>query len=328
MKVAVVGVGAMGCLLGAQLGDIGDVTLIGHWPEQVRAIRDVGIWLEHPDGSRTHHRPLITDNPGEIGPVDLALVLVKSRQTSEAAETIAEILKPDGLAITLQNGINNCSTLRGVLGIDRVTLGVTSEGATVLGVAEIRHAGHGPTHIGRDSSLGGPQLDMLAAGVELFIKAGFETYLVEETDSLVWGKLAINAAINPLTALLRVPNGFLLDHEELVDIMELAAQEVANVAAAQGIALPFPNAAERAKEVARATGNNQSSMFQDVARGVPTEIEAICGAVARIGREHGVSTPVNIRLCRLVKRIEENGSLMRDAGDVKTLIQLLDHEDL
>jgi 2-dehydropantoate 2-reductase len=328
MKIAIVGIGALGCLLGAYLGDAGDVIMIGHWPEQVRTIRQYGLGLEYPTGRRTFHRPAITDNPADVGPVDVALVVVKSRQTADAARTVAEILKPDGLAITLQNGLNNCATLREVLGESRVTLGVTSEGATVLGVAEVRHAGRGPTHFGRDAMLGRPQLALLPGVVDLFNRAGFEAHLVDDTDGLVWGKLAVNAAINPLTALLRVPNGFLIEHEALIDIMTRAAREVAAVADAQRILLPFPDAAERALEVAQATAANRSSMLQDVMRGAPTEVEAICGAVARIARELGVYTPINVRLCRLVRQVEAGNPPLLEKGDVAGLLRLLDLESI
>lgn len=328
MRIGVVGIGALGCLLGAYLGDVGDVTLIGHWPEQVATVRQTGLWLEHPDGRRTHHMPAITDDPAEVGLVDVALVVVKSRQTSDAAYTAARLLKPNGLVITLQNGLNNCATLRETLGQSRVTLGVTSQGATVLGVARVRHAGHGPTYFGRDSALGPAQLERLPEVVEYFNKAGLQSHLMENIDGLVWGKLAVNAAINPLTALLRVPNGFLVEHDSLIGIMRKAACEVADVAHAQGIELPFPDAAEQALKVARATTGNRSSMLQDIDRGVPTEVEAICGAVARVARDLAVSTPVNIRLCRLVRKIEDGKPPLVEPGDVDGLLRLLADESI
>jgi len=326
MNIAVVGVGAMGCLLGASLGGLSDVILVGHWPEQVAAIAQHGLWLEHPDGRRSHHWPRITADIAAVGRVDVALVAVKSRQTAVAAAEIAQFLAPGGLAVTLQNGLNNRATLRGVLGDRRVSLGVTSEGATVLGVAKVRHAGHGLTHFGRDEALGEAQKARLPELVDLFNRAGFDTQLVDDIDGLVWGKLAVNAAINPLTALLRVPNGFLLEHEPLVALMSEAAREVAAVADAQGIALPYDDAAARAIAVARATAANRSSMLQDVQRGAPTEVEAICGAVARVGREWGVPTPVNIRLCRLVRQTESGDPPLATAGDVAGLLHLMSKE--
>jgi 2-dehydropantoate 2-reductase len=125
---------------------------------------------------------------------------------------------------------------------------------------------------------------------------------------LIWGKLAINAGINPLTALLRVPNGALLESTWARGIMGQAAHEVAAVAAARGIILPFEDAAARAEEVARQTAANRSSMLQDVLRSVPTEIEAICGAVIRAGEAARIETPANRMLYNLIKAVEESYS--------------------
>jgi 2-dehydropantoate 2-reductase len=321
MRIAIVGVGAMGCLLGAGLSAVADVTLLGHWPAQLAALRRDGLRLEHPDGGHSHHRLTVADDPAAVGRVPVALVAVKSRQTPDAARLIDRLLAADGLALTLQNGLNNRAALRAVLGRERVALGITSQGTTVIGPGIVRHAGHGPTYIGRDAALGPAQQACLPALAALLNAAGFDTRLVDDTDALAWGKLAVNAAINPLTALLRVPNGFLLQHEALPAIMRRTADEVAAVAAAQSIVLA-ENAADRAVAVAWATAANRSSMLQDVERGAPTEIDAICGAVARAGESVGVATPLNDRLCRLVHQLE-SGPPPIAAGDVAALLALL-----
>jgi 2-dehydropantoate 2-reductase len=245
----------------------------------------------------------VTNDLSKIPPVDIVLILVKSYQTTRAARQAANILRPGGLVLTLQNGVGNLEKLAETIGLGRVTLGVTAQGATITAPGWLRHAGEGPTHLAR---LPGKekQLEQVA---KLFNEAGLPTALVESADSLVWGKLAINAAINPLTALLELPNGALSQDETLRRIMSAAANEVAEVAAKQGIPLPFADAACRAIEVSRATANNRSSMLQDISRGAPTEIEAISGAVVRWGRRLGVPTPVNGRLLRLIKDKEKQG---------------------
>ena len=126
--------------------------------------------------------------------------------------------------------------------------------------------------------------------------ARFTVEVVADAKSLVWGKLVVNTAINPLTALLRVPNGELLQRPSARTVMSALAKETASVASAQKVSLPFENPIEAAENVARKTASNHSSMFQDVRRGAPTEIDAICGAVTRAGERHGVPTPVN-RVC-------------------------------
>ena len=133
--------------------------------------------------------------------------------------------------------------------------------------------------------------------------AKFNVDVVDDAQSLVWGKLVVNAAINPLTALLRVPNGELLERSSAREMMRALADEVAQVAKAEGIRLPFPDPAAAAEEVAFKTAGNHSSMLQDVLRGAPTEIDAICGAVTRTAQKHNLQVPANWSCWKLVKAI-------------------------
>lgn len=311
----------MGCLFAARLEVAAEPILIGSWPEQIAAIRQQGLRLEHPDGRTTHHHPPITDDLQSVGKVKLALVLVKSRQTGNAAAAAAEILAPDGLALTLQNGLNNLSRLQSTLGRDRAALGVTSEGATLLSPGLVRHAGHGQTHL----AYGSFGRKRLAPICDLFQAAGLTTYLVENADDILWAKLAVNAAINPLTALLRIPNGVLAEHETTRVLMSQIAAEVATVAQAQGIDLTAEEAGERAIAVAEATAVNRSSMLQDIERGVQTEIEAICGAVVEAAERWGVAVPLNGRLLQLIKQAESGNPPITSVADIEQLTRLVDN---
>jgi len=301
MREAVVGSGAMGCLFGAKLSQVAEVTLVGHWPAQLTALREHGLRLIQPDGrSQTYHLP-VTNDPQTAALADLVLILVKSHQTQQAAKTAQQLLSADGVALTLQNGLGNLEQLTAVLGPRRSNLGITSEGAALLEPGVVRHAGTGHTYIADVAETAVPP----QAIVTLFQAAGFQTSLAADTAGLVWGKLAINAGINPLTAVLRVPNGFLAENETARQLMQQAAEEVAQVAEAQGIQLPFADVAAQALAVAQATAANHSSMRQDLANGRPTEIAAICGAVVEYGRRFQVPTPVNEVLQTAVQQAEQ-----------------------
>jgi 2-dehydropantoate 2-reductase len=301
----------MGSLFGSRLSRLAHITLIGNWADQIETVRRDGLTITYPDGSLTHHPLRITNRLTEVPPADLALILVKSHQTARAAHQAAQILKPNGLAITLQNGLGNLEILAQEVGSQRAGLGITAQGATMLAPGRLYHAGQGPTHLAQISG----QEKRLAEIAALFNAAGLETTLVDNPDSLVWGKLAINAGINPLTALLGVPNGELTKNENWRDLMAAAATEVAHVAAAQGLKLPFADVASRTAEVSQATASNRSSMLQDVSRHAPTEIDAISGAVVNFGRRLGIPTPVNEFLLRMVKAKER---LMLEPWNVGT----------
>jgi 2-dehydropantoate 2-reductase len=138
--------------------------------------------------------------------------------------------------------------------------------------------------------------------------ADFQVHIVDDARSLIWGKLVINSAINPLTALLRVKNGELLERPSARQLMGQLARETAQIAGAEKIALPFSDPAAAAEEVAHKTAANQSSMLQDVLRGAPTEIDAICGAIVKTAQKHGLEAPANLACWQLVKALTESGT--------------------
>jgi 2-dehydropantoate 2-reductase len=292
-QLHIIGTGALACLFGARLASVAEVTLIGTWPAGLSALRAHGITVEGeaPVPIQAAH---LTD---PIRPADFALILVKAWQTPLVSAHLSGWLKAGGLALTLQNGIGNWEQLTSALGVERAWPGITTQGATLLGPAHVREGGRGQTHLPDQ-----PQLLPLAQALR---QAGFAISRspVSNLQSLLWGKLVVNCGINALTALLRVPNGELLNRPQAAQLMERAATECARVAQAATIALPFADPVEQVRAVARATAHNHSSMFQDILRGAPTEVDAINGAVTRMGADGGVPTPVNETLWRLVKAL-------------------------
>ncbi len=301
MQVTILGIGAMGCLFGSRLSAHADVTLIGSWPEQIEALQRGPLRVIAPDGREEQALVRVATRVEGLAAADLVLILTKAYKTAQAAEAAAKAIKPDGLALTLQNGLGNLETLAQHVGAARAALGVTMQGATTDGPGVLRLGGSGPTYLATRAEIA-PQV---AATAALFERAGFEVHIVDDVTGLMWGKLAINAAINPMAALLRITNGALLSSAWVRQVMRQAAQEVCAVAKAQGITLPFPDAAAQAERVAEMTGANRASMLQDVLRGAETEIEAICGAVVQAGQKLGVPTPTNALLHCLVKSLEE-----------------------
>jgi 2-dehydropantoate 2-reductase len=299
-QIKIIGSGALGSLFAAFLEKHAEISMLSHWNEQIETVRSRGLTLLDQEGISTSHYLSITNNPSDLQPVQLALVLVKSYQTARAAYELAPIMAPDGLVITLQNGMGNLEVLQAVLGNGRVIQGVTAQGATMMGPGQVRHAGHGPTYLAQTPS----KRRQVSDFVDLLNRAGLPAQITEDVKSLQWGKLAINTGINPLTAVLRVPNGYLVQHQAARLVMCAAAEETASVARKLEISLPYPDASARVTEVAEATAENLSSMLQDVLRGSPTEIDAINGAVANYGRQIGIPTPINDELWRRVREIQ------------------------
>jgi 2-dehydropantoate 2-reductase len=148
----------------------------------------------------------------------------------------------------------------------------------------------------------------LAAVVEIFRRAGFECQSRKDIGAVLWEKLVINVGINPLTALLRVPNGALLELPHAWEVAVAAAAEAQGVAVAAGFNLGG-DAEARLRQVCTATAANRSSMLQDILAGRPTEIEALNAQVVSRGRALGLATPVNDLLTLLMRAAEQSASL-------------------
>lgn len=293
-NILLVGTGALATLFAARLSAAGYfVSMLGTWREGLNALRENGARLVDADGNEQAYPVFATDNPNEVRGAKYALALVKSWQTERAARQLKEALAKDGLALTLQNGLGNRETLIRDLGAERVFLGVTTTGATLLGPGLVKAGGEGVISLERN-----PALAPLEAA---FRSSNFNVQTVDDAQSLVWGKLVINAAINPLTAILQIPNGELLSHPLARGVMSALANEAAAVAHAERVRLPFGDPVSAAEDVARKTAANMSSMLQDMRRGAPTEIDAICGAVTRRGAKHGIKTPYN-KACWMMVR--------------------------
>jgi 2-dehydropantoate 2-reductase len=301
MPLLIVGTGALACLFAARLAGSGvPVAMLGTWPEGLDALRRYGVRLVDVQGQERAYAVQALASPGECASARYALVLVKSWGTDRAARYLAECLAPGGVALTLQNGFGNRERLAQTLGDQRVAQGVTTVGATLLGPGRVRQVGIGRITLGATPTLGELHAWLQAAGFILDV--------VENTEALLWGKLVVNAAINPLTGLLGVPNGELLRREPARALMSAAAQEAAGVARALGIELPYADVVQVVEDVASNTADNRSSMLQDLSRRAPTEIDAISGAVVRAGERLGVPVQVNRCLWQLVRALEAGHS--------------------
>ncbi|HUH96749.1 MAG TPA: 2-dehydropantoate 2-reductase [Anaerolineales bacterium] len=292
----IVGTGALATLFAARLTSGGQrVTMLGTWPEGLAALRKNGARLVDAGGREQTFSVEVRDDPQDCRGAKHAIILVKSWQTARAAHQLADCLAGDGVAITLQNGLDNQETLAKELGESRTALGTITIGATLLGPGLVKAAGEGKISLAAH-----PAIDPIREALK---SAGFQVEVVEDARSIVWSKLIVNAAINPLSALLKVPNGELLKRPVARRLMRALAEEAAVVARAEKVALPFRDPASAVEEIAQRTAGNHSSMLQDIQRGAPTEIDAICGAVVRAGQRHRIPTPFNYVCWQLVQAL-------------------------
>lgn len=303
MKIAIVGPGAIGCLFAAYLTKSKEeIWLLDKHKERAAKINESGISVEGSSGNWSG-KPKATSCPTDIGVVDLVLLCVKSFHTKVVIEQIKPLLGPETKILTLQNGIGNVEIIAELVGEDRVIAGVTNEGATLLEVGKIRHAGRGETIIG---TIDGKTPVQIRSIREVFNKVGLVCKMTRDIKSLLWSKLIINVGVNALSAITRLPNGKLIEYEGTKRILRDAVTEAARIAKRKRIKLIFDDPLAKVEAVCEGTQNNLSSMLQDVLKKKRTEVDFINGVIVRLAQELGIAVPTNKFLLDLVKTIESS----------------------
>ena len=300
MKIFVIGAGAMGSLFGALLAESGEnVRLYDISEEHVEAINEKGLYIKL-NGKTRSVSVNATSDKRQIEKTDLAIIFVKSTQTSDVARTASEVMGNSGFVLTLQNGMGNAEIIGEVVDPGRIIAGTTSHGATMLGPGSIRHAGTGPTVIGMWSGIQKTGIQKIA---DVFNKAGIVTETVDDVRNVIWAKLFVNVGINAITALTGIKNGRIIDLSATKALSCAAVEEAMEVARALGVKVA-DNTVEHVFQIAEATRTNRSSMGQDVDNKRQTEISAINGTVVKEAQKLGINVPVNQTLTALVETLQ------------------------
>lgn len=289
MRIQIMGAGALGCLFGYLIQRAGyEVVFVarGRQLEALkRGLRISGILNDEV-------KVYATRKPENV---DVTFVTVKAYDTENVARALAEI--DPGIVCSLQNGVGNEEILMKYL--DRVVGGTTTYAANLPEYGHVVYAGEGETYVGR---LDGNVDRDVETVVKILRDSGIRAEAVEDIRRRIWLKAVVNSAINPITALCRCRNGKIVEVPELWDLARRVAEEGERVMRAMGF--DVSNVAEIVRTVAERTGENKSSMLQDMERGKRTEVDFINGAVVRVAEELGFDAPYNRALQLLVKGVE------------------------
>lgn len=315
MRVLVMGAGAIGSVFGGLLAQAGHaVTLLGRAAhmEAIRAqgLAIGGIWGEHLVRSLVTVTSISELSPPPP-PFDAVLITTKSYDTEAAVCQALPFLGPSSLVVSLQNGLGNLETIAEIAGPERAV-----GGRVIFGVDLVEPGRVVVTVFGGDVMLGSPGNADLGGRIKELASAssaaGIPTQATENIQGFIWGKVLYNGSLNALSALLGVPYGALLETEATRDLMTSLIRETFAVARAEGAPLPWdePEQYRRAlfEELIPATAAHFASTHADLRRGRRTEIDSLNGAVVRLGRLHGVPTPVNSTLTLLIAAAERRGS--------------------
>ncbi|MBD0379160.1 ketopantoate reductase family protein [Paenibacillus sedimenti] len=311
MRIMIVGAGSLGLLFGAKLFTVCDhITVVTKTREQAEALRMQGISLDGDKvistNSNEHNIRFQSydESVKEDKHPDFLFVMVKQPAIrDEFISYLKDSMSAGTIVVCFQNGIGHEEKLISAVGSDKLLLAVTTEAARKEGLTKVDHTGHGITYLGSLTRKGGPPQASQILLQDLLKTAGIEAEVSNEMEVRIWSKLIMNAVINPLTAILRVRNGELLESPWAMSLMRELYDEAMLVAGAKGIELP-DNLWKTLLHVCKATAQNHSSMLQDLMQAKGTEIDSMNGSLLRIAKELKLELAVHQTVYCVVKALE------------------------
>lgn len=318
MDILVVGAGSVGMLLAAEMAYSGHaVTVVTRSRTQAEYIHSEGLSVYELDDSllqanvKTMAYEEVRDQRGATQQqVDYHLVILAVKQHHLHDELITFVksqMSRYTMLLCFMNGIGHIERIASVMPEHLIYTAVTTEGALKLGASSVRHTGKGITWIGTTflnetvNRLEVVQIENLC--LEAFKEAGFHAWLSNAIYNKVYQKLLINAVINPLTAVLHLRNGQLLESEHALQLMKSLYEEAVDLMINLAVDLDGGEW-ERIVEVCKQTASNYSSMLQDIQAGRKTELEWINGRLIRLGEERGMLLPTHRALFHILKLVE------------------------
>ena len=307
MKIGIIGPGALGCLFAARLfliaNDQNQILLIDHNPDRAAMLNDQGIFYETADNRLQLAIP-ISSKPAEAGLHDVLFFCVKSHDLEQSLTFAAPLISADTILIFLQNGINHLQFEKRGNTPGIPVFATSSEGATTIDPGHIKHAGKGETYLGFLSQQQQKHTKHLQQLVAILREGDINSKVSSDVLSRIWAKLFVNVGINALTAIYNCTNGELLTLPAARDTMKGLVKEAEQVALASGITIRT-DPVKSAITVCKNTAKNISSLLQDVRKHRSTEIDAINGAISRLGRKNNIATPLNDDIITQIKNIEK-----------------------
>jgi 2-dehydropantoate 2-reductase len=309
LRFGVIGAGAIGGLLGAQLAEAGlDVTLVARGPH-LEAMRSRGLKVIRPDGSSFVSRPVCTDDPAAALAADFTFVTVKAHSLPALAPRLAG----EATLVFTQNGlpwwylaaagvrlesVDPGGALAEAVDLSRVIGCIAYPAAQIVEPGVIRHLEGNRFSLAEPD---GSRSSRIVALSKALAGAGLKAPVQARMEHEIWVKLLGNATLNPVNALTRATLGQMLEDRETRGLLVELMGEVAAVAEAKGVRLEV--GIERRLEGAAQAGEHRTSMLQDVEAGRPLEVGALLGSVVELGRQLGVPTPALDIVYRLARQL-------------------------
>lgn len=306
MDISVMGAGGVGGYFGGLLARAGhNVTFIARG-EHLAAIRRHGLRVESGNDGKFTVPGKATDTPASVGPQELTLFTVKMYDNDAAIRSIAPLVGPDTVILTLQNGIDNGDRLAAVYGPERVMIGSAYLEGRISAPGVVTQGGPGAASFGeRTPGITGRGQRLL----EVFRGAGWRVELLANMTGMLWKKFAYLSGSAGVCAASGCTYGELRTVPETRAVIRAAIAEALAVGEAAGAPLEPDSLEWSMNALDNFPAAGMASLAKDFAEGRPVELEGLTGTVIRMGRQHQVATPVNDALYAVLKpranRIED-----------------------
>ncbi|MCP4873904.1 MAG: 2-dehydropantoate 2-reductase [Gammaproteobacteria bacterium] len=303
MKIAIFGVGAMGSVYAALMAEAGhDIWAVDIWQDHVDAINASGLRIEGASGDRLVQGIRATTNADEVGDCDLYVLATKASGVGPTARVIANLMGPDSIVITIQNGLGAGERIAHYMATERVLLGVADGfGASMIGPGHVHHNAMNLIRIGE---MDGGMSERLERITGIWRGAGFNARAFADIDQLIWGKYICNVAFSGPCTVFDRTLGELMADQASWSIAQGCALEVLALGQARNIAFTFDDPIEYITSFGHKMPDARPSMLLDHHAKRPSEIDAINGMAVELGKQLGVPTPYNEVLTAVIRQRE------------------------
>jgi 2-dehydropantoate 2-reductase len=298
MRIAVVGTGGVGGYFGGRLAAAGaDVSFVARGAH-LAAMRGNGLRIHSPKGDVHLARVTASDDPREIGPVDVVMFTVKLYDADDAVRLLPPLIGPSTVVIPLQNGVEGVDIVLRAVGREHTAGGTCYVSAVIVEPGVIKHTAMDHLLFGELDGSRSPRLEQL---LDACRRTNFQTTLSDDITVEIWTKFTRLSVLSGMTTVTRAPLGVIVNDPDLLAMLKAAVAEALTVARAKGVNVR----ADMVDDVARAyqalPPQTKSSMLEDLERGRRLELPWLSGAVARLGAEAGVKTPIHSFITTVLK---------------------------
>jgi 2-dehydropantoate 2-reductase len=301
-RIVVLGAGAVGCFFGGMLARSGkDVLLIAR-DNHVQAIKKNGLFMEC-QSFQEHVAIQASSSLEGIADADLILCCVKSPDTECAMREIKDLIEPETLILSLQNGVDNAERISQVVP-NKAIAAVVYVATAMGGDGHVKHFGRGELIVGGldQSETASSELQQIC---DLFLSANIPCVVSSNIRRELWLKFLVNCSYNGISAIGQITYGEMVQQESIQQLIKDLTAEFLLVAHHEKIDISLAEAQLVNDQIAKTMAGQRSSTAQDLIRHKPTEIDYLNGLIVRKAKEHGLNVPNHQAIYALVKMIEQ-----------------------